>query len=216
MSYVTRILPTALIALSLAAPAASAAVVNLDDLVGFSNGTAIQTAAPGYGSEGPVTLNWHSTTYPLLLWNGDYSGRSAAYCNSGAGCTLDMTVDAGYSMTLASFFLGGWPNTDRTISWSVIDLFDSSVVASTLDAFVSGTTGVVNTIGASSTAGFRILFGPDGFNGGINDITYSYARLGDGGGDDGGASPVPLPAAGWLMIAGLGGLAALRRRRKAA
>lgn len=28
--------------------------------------------------------------------------------------------------------------------------------------------------------------------------------------------PIPLPAAGWLMIAGLGGLAALRRRRKAA
>lgn len=31
----------------------------------------------------------------------------------------------------------------------------------------------------------------------------------------GGPAPVPLPAAGWLMIAGLGGLAALRRRRKA-
>lgn len=29
-------------------------------------------------------------------------------------------------------------------------------------------------------------------------------------------SAIPLPAAGWLMIAGLGGLAALRRRRKAA
>jgi hypothetical protein len=29
-------------------------------------------------------------------------------------------------------------------------------------------------------------------------------------------TPVPLPAAGWLMIAGLGGLAALRRRKRAA
>ena len=33
-------------------------------------------------------------------------------------------------------------------------------------------------------------------------------------GDD--MPPVPLPAAGWMMIAGLGGLAAIRRRKKAA
>lgn len=29
------------------------------------------------------------------------------------------------------------------------------------------------------------------------------------------APPVPLPAAGWMLLAGIGGLAALRRRRKA-
>jgi hypothetical protein len=33
---------------------------------------------------------------------------------------------------------------------------------------------------------------------------------------DAGVAPVPLPAAGWLMIAGLGGLAAMRRRKRAA
>ena len=38
------------------------------------------------------------------------------------------------------------------------------------------------------------------------------------GGNPGNPNPgtVPLPAAGWLMMAGLGGLAAMRRRRKAA
>ncbi|WP_103332644.1 VPLPA-CTERM sorting domain-containing protein [Pseudotabrizicola formosa] len=38
---------------------------------------------------------------------------------------------------------------------------------------------------------------------------YSVLVTGD-------VSAVPLPAAGWLMLAGIGGLAALRRRRKAA
>ncbi|MGI3213289.1 VPLPA-CTERM sorting domain-containing protein [Roseovarius tibetensis] len=33
---------------------------------------------------------------------------------------------------------------------------------------------------------------------------------------EGDTTVVPLPAAGWLMLAGLGGLAALRRRKRAA
>lgn len=45
------------------------------------------------------------------------------------------------------------------------------------------------------------------------------AEVGD---DDGfvnggsnGLSPVPLPAAGWMLLAGIGGIVALRRRAKA-
>ncbi|MFK7752282.1 MAG: VPLPA-CTERM sorting domain-containing protein [Sedimentitalea sp.] len=38
----------------------------------------------------------------------------------------------------------------------------------------------------------------------------------DPGNPNPGTNPIPLPAAGWLMIAGIGGLAAVRRRRKSA
>lgn len=198
------------LSLALAAPVAQAAVVDLDPL-SLGNGAVIQMDSPGYGSEGPVTLDWNPTglgSQTLLFWNGSYSGRDAAYCVSGTDCALDMTVAPTHTVTLASFWLGGWPNTNRNVSWSVIDLADSSVVASAINAFVSGTTGLTVSLGLTSTTGFRILFGPDGFNGGINDITYSYTPVDN-------VPPVPLPAGGWLMLAGFGALAALRRRKPA-
>lgn len=43
-------------------------------------------------------------------------------------------------------------------------------------------------------------------------VAAGEIRLIDGGM---GVAPVPLPAAGWLMIAGIGGMAALRRRKTA-
>ncbi len=46
-----------------------------------------------------------------------------------------------------------------------------------------------------------------------------YTEFGNICQDDNGCEPpneVPLPAAGWLMLAGIGGIAAVRRRRKAA
>lgn len=60
------------------------------------------------------------------------------------------------------------------------------------------------------------------FNGGRSiNVFFGDSGAGvDGDLDDLGiridVAPIPLPAAGWLMIAGLGGLAALRRKRKAA
>lgn len=42
-------------------------------------------------------------------------------------------------------------------------------------------------------------------------LIASYSLLDDGGENP---SPVPLPAAGWMLIAGVGGLAALKRRKK--
>lgn len=207
-SLITKAMALA-IAVCAATGAAKATTINLDTL-SLTNGTAIEVASPGFGSSGPVTANWDpfsNTNTSLLFWNGDYSGRDAAYCQSGSvsGCALDLTVASGFEITLDSFFLGGWPNTNRSITWSVIDLATSSPVAGAISAAVSGTTGLVNVIGLTSDVGFRIVFGPDGFNGGINDITYTSAPI----------SAVPLPAAGLLLIAGLGGLAAFRRRQNA-
>ncbi|MGC8202868.1 VPLPA-CTERM sorting domain-containing protein [Aliiroseovarius sp. PTFE2010] len=62
----------------------------------------------------------------------------------------------------------------------------------------------------------------DGFIDGTTDLapTYIFAFAGVGGTvvvppPGGGSAAVPLPAAGWLLIAGMGGLAAASRRKKA-
>lgn len=74
------------------------------------------------------------------------------------------------------------------------------------------------------------------FNGGISedsrlaiafrilDSNSALAFFGDGRGDNDfddmvlaiDVAPIPLPAAGWMLLAGVGGIAAIRRRRKAA
>lgn len=204
-----------------AGPAAAATVVvALDDLPALApggtvnNSTSIQgVLSPAFGSDGPVTLDWNPTgltARDLLFWNGAYSGRSAAYCgtNSNSGdCTLDLTVASGFSITLEAFQLGGYSNADRTIAWSVEDL-DTSATVGSGSAGVSGQTPFDQLVGASSDTGFRLIFGPDGYRGGLTEVTYSYApRQGPG------PSVIPLPAAGWLLLAALGGLAALSRRQ---
>lgn len=212
MTLAFKFAAASLLAVALSTAAAQAAVVNLDAApIGTYD---IEDTVPGYGSEGPVTLNWdplsdYSTS--LIRWgSSNYSGRHAAYCPAGetVSCVIDMTVAPMHYLTLSSFFLGAWPNSDRVVSWSVVDLATSATVAGAMNQLVNGATGLTVFVGATSTAGFRILFGPDGFNSGINDIDYSYDLIPPP------PAPVPLPAAGWVMMAGLGGLAALRRRRR--
>lgn len=140
----------------------------------------------------------------LLFWAGDYSGNAAAYAQNSVG-VITLTPLAGATVTLDSFFLGGWPNTDRNIRYIVDDLATAGIDVEVDPAFVSGTNGLGVTPGLSSAQGIRITFGPDGFNGGINNIVFSV-------------SAVPEPESWLMLLAGFGliGGAARRSMRSAA
>ena len=189
--------------------AATAATVTVDPsgLTPLSDGTLIESFISDYGSAGPVTLDWAPTSdsnQSIRFWNGGYSGDDAGYCGfdgSNTPCAIDILVAPGFEVTLENFSLGGYLNFDRSVTWDVIDLASNTSILAGL-ANVLGSAPFLVTVGKTSTTGFRLLFGPDGWNGGITQLTYSYPT-----------AAVPLPAGGLLLVGALGGLALLRRRR---
>ncbi|HEY9193280.1 MAG TPA: PEP-CTERM sorting domain-containing protein [Methyloversatilis sp.] len=159
-----------------------------------------QIIANDYGSIAGVIDLLHTSPggANLLFWADSYSGRPAAYSPSSVGL-VTLTPAAGLTVTLDSFFLGGWPNADRNISYSIDDLATPGIDISVNAAFVAGSTGLVVTPALTSATGLRISFGPDGFNGGINNIAFSIAA-------------VPEPESYLMLLAGLGLVGAIARR----
>lgn len=100
-----------------------------------------------------------------------------------------------------------WGSVDSYNSITFMDDSGNTDVVSGGDLGV-GTAGnqvaLVNIFGFTNSAGEAFNFTSAKFEstGGSNSFEF--------------ALPVPLPAAGWLMLAGIGGLAALRRRKRAA
>ncbi len=166
----------------------------------YGNG---QQIASNHGSIAGVidVLNTTPGGSRLTFWADSYSGRPAAYSGDGSIGLIMLTPAAGRTVTLDSFFLGGWPNTNRNISYSVDDLATPELDISVNAAFVSGATGLVVTPALTSAAGLRISFGPDGYNGGINNIAFSVTA-------------VPEPESFVMLLAGLGLVGAIARRNR--
>jgi len=158
-----------------------------------------------YGDTGQVNVTYLDSiagTNSMFFWDTQYSGlTNVAY--GGSGATPVITLAAiGSTVMLQNFQLGAWPNADRPSQVTVIDLATNLAVTNTGPITVLGASPSLFTINASSTVGFAIQFGPDGFNVGIDNINFT-------------TTPVPEASTYAMMLAGLVAMgAAARRSRK--
>lgn len=146
---------------------------------------------------------------PGTAWVGQWTGFGLGVCNSGGskGCYEQHYVDGygsneflkfsfGHDVTIQSIkFMDFGDNFFDLTLGNGTNLFDLKYNAAGLYQTAIDAMGSMFAIGAYyKTSGFK-----------LQSITVSYDT-----------SEVPLPAAGWLLIAGLGGLAALKRRSASA
>lgn len=216
----------ALAPLLAAAPALAATTAQLDfsgDICGASgtqacsNGVALGS---NYGSiPGLVSLVWDGDRdtagmQNVLIWTtGGYStaDRAAYATTNSSGISVTLTPAAGYEVTLDSFSFSNYIGRQRIWAARVIDLATNDVLSSfSLDPVPNGIQTESNPSTWGSTTGILLEFGPNAWDVGLTELSFSVNEA---------SSPppptpsvIPLPPAGLLLMAGLFGLAAVRRR----
>lgn len=154
--------------------------------------------AYGDGDGVDVIYGYESgTTNSMQFWIDSYSTLERVAFGG-----VDPRVTLVGAVFLHGFDLGAYPNASRNSQVTVIDLADSSIVLSTGPITVLGSTPSSFSIERGSAAGFRIIFGPDGYNVGIDNISFT-------------PGVVPEPGTFALWAAGLVAVAAVARRRHA-
>ena len=181
--------------LAACAASAHASVINFDDV---SNPGCCGWPAAGYGgfywSGGDGPTSWVIGEESAHVFGGTQAHSGSNYAWSNGGTSLELKSATGGTFDFTSMWArSGWPSSGYTVN----GYLDGNLVGSTH-------VGVTTTY---SFATFDLV--------GIDDLTI----VGDGGNlliDDintGATAAVPEPSEIALMLAGLGGLAALARRR---
>ncbi len=160
-------------------------------------------------ADGYVPVEGGLNYWPGSSLNGAYSGSSAAYVEDASQTTrgavaLFLNNLAGGYITLVSADFGGWPSAAVPIGW---ELYSRAGTLSTGSVTTNPT--ALTTVNFNVTAGYNepivLIWGPDAYNGGVQNIVFRFdATL---------PAAVPEPAAWAMMIAGFGLTGASLRRR---
>lgn len=126
---------------------------------------------------------------------------------SAGGIGITFAAAPGKEVTIDGFDIAPYLDRQRNSRVQVIDgatntsLFDSG-------SFTVSTAGVTNYAnpGNWTSSVISILLGPDAWDVAIDNISYTVS-------DRNGVNPIPLPAAAWLLLGGLGALGVAARRR---
>lgn len=213
--------------------------------VSTSGGTNGVGALAGVGGDGTPTNGSNLTTSVFTASAGDVlqfffnyvTSDGAGYADYAWARVLD-TMDTQVALLFTARTTPGgnsvpgfaMPTPEATLDPADVLITDNATIWSALDGDSGGCfstgcglTGWVESNYTLALAGdYKLQFGVTNWD----DTAYA-SGLAIAGANIGGVaidptdpvdppSTVPLPAAGWLLIAGLGGLSALRRRRKAA
>ena len=145
----------------------------------------------------------------MFRWASDYSGlENVAYGDGGATVEIFLQPLSGWKIAGLGFDLGAHPNVNRFSQVTVLDAGGGPALLDTGLITIPGAAPSHFTVAGESASGFRIQFGPDAFNVGIDNIAFDLVASD--------VTPIPEPATWALMILGLTGAgAALRRHRSA-
>lgn len=206
------------IALVLGAGAAQAAVI---DFEGFANGDAVNSVSAG-GINATVTTNSRGKVDQAIVFDTRLTGTRDPDLE---GPFEGPVTDPGNVLIISE---GGPTPDDEMRGGTITFLFDQLVNFTGFagfddfddgrDLLVTADTGQSASLSGSGDGSSSLITGLEFF--GITELTFDFA--GSGAIDDlvveavDGPAPIPVPAALPLLLAGLGGLGLVARRRRAA